>query len=43
MQAPLELEPWDKQFDRAAREWLLNRLEGYFFEGERVCELNGRF
>ena len=30
------VEPWDNQFKRAACEWLLNRLEGYFFEGSRV-------
>jgi hypothetical protein len=29
-------EPWDEQFRRAARDWLLLRLEGYFFEGNRV-------
>lgn len=32
-------EPWDDQFTKAARDWLLARLEGYFFEGGRVCEL----
>jgi len=27
-------EPWDSQLERALREWLLNRLEGYFdFDG----------
>jgi hypothetical protein len=29
-------EPWDDQQERALRQWLLNRLEGYFFEGERM-------
>lgn len=37
------VEPWDKQFERAAREWLLTRLEGYFFEGERVAGAADRF
>ncbi len=32
--------PWDEQFTQAARDWLLARLEGYFHEGQRVCELN---
>lgn len=36
-------EPWDEQFQKAAREWLLARLEGYFFEGQRVCELKDGF
>jgi hypothetical protein len=36
-------EPWDEQFRKAAREWLLARLEGYFFEGQRVCELKDGF
>ncbi len=36
-------EPWDEQFQKAAREWLLARLEGYFFEGKRVCELKDSF
>lgn len=36
-------EPWDEQFQKAAREWLLARLEGYFFEGKRVCELKDGF
>jgi hypothetical protein len=31
-------EPWDKQFTKAARDWLLARLEGYFFEGDRVLK-----
>jgi hypothetical protein len=30
-------EPWDEQIERALREWLLNRLEGYFFGGERMA------
>jgi hypothetical protein len=29
-------EPWEDQQERALRQWLLNRLEGYFFEGERM-------
>ena len=29
-------EPWDEQLDRALREWLLNRLEQFFFSGERM-------
>jgi hypothetical protein len=29
-------EPWDEQFTKAARDWLLTRLEGYFHEGSRV-------
>jgi len=36
-------EPWDDQFTKAARDWLLARLEGYFFEGGRVCELSDGF
>lgn len=36
-------EPWDEQFTRAARDWLLARLEGYFHEGQRVCELKDGF
>ena len=31
-------EPWDEQFTKAARDWLLARLEGYFFEGDRVSK-----
>ena len=31
-------EPWDEQLERALREWLLSRLEGYFFGGERMVE-----
>ena len=37
------LEAWDKQFERVAHEWLSNRLEGYFFDGSRVCELTDGF
>jgi hypothetical protein len=29
-------EPWDEQFQTAARNWLLLRLETYFFESERM-------
>ena len=36
-------EPWDEQFTKAARNWLLARLEGYFHEGQRVCELKDGF
>jgi len=36
-------EPWDEQFTKAARDWLLARLEGYFHEGQRVCELKDGF
>ena len=36
-------EPWDEQFQRAARDWLLARLEGYVFEGQRVCDLKASF
>ncbi|MGE4182528.1 MAG: hypothetical protein AB7J34_22105, partial [Limisphaerales bacterium] len=32
------LEPWDEQLVRALREWLLRRLETYFFGGERMAE-----
>ncbi len=35
--------PWDEQFTQAARDWLLARLEGYFHEGQRVCDLKGSF
>jgi len=35
--------PWDEQFTEAARAWLLARLEGYFFEGQRVCDLTESF
>lgn len=30
-------EPWAKRQQEALRQWLLARLEGYFFEGDRVC------
>jgi hypothetical protein len=36
-------EPWDAQFQKAAKDWLLARLEGYFFEGRRVCALSDGF
>ena len=36
-------EPWDEQWAKAARDWLLARLEGYFFEGQRVRDLKGSF
>ncbi len=36
-------EPWDEQFQKAARDWLLARLEGYFHEGQRVCEQKDGF
>jgi len=36
-------EPWDEQFQRAAKDWLLSRLEGYFFEGDRVCQITDGF
>jgi hypothetical protein len=36
-------EPWGEQFTKAARDWLLARLEGYFHEGQRVCELKDGF
>lgn len=32
-------EPWAKRQQSALRKWLLARLEGYFFEGERVCDI----
>jgi hypothetical protein len=35
--------PWDEQFTQAARDWLLARLEGYFFEGNRVCPITDGF
>ncbi len=32
-------EPWESQLERALREWLLNRLEGYFdFDGRMKAE-----
>jgi len=36
-------EPWDEQFKKAAGDWLLARLEGYFFGGQQVCELKDGF
>ncbi len=33
-----KVEPWDEQLVRALREWLLRRLETYFFGGERMVE-----
>ena len=36
-------ESWAKRQDEALRKWLLARLEGYFFEGSRVCELKDGF
>ena len=30
------MEPWDEQFQKAARDWLLLRLETYFLGGERM-------
>jgi hypothetical protein len=35
------VEPWDEQLERALREWLLNRLEGCFFGGERMVPVPG--
>ena len=35
--------PWDKQQDRALRQWLLKRLEGCFFEGDGVGRLEDGF
>jgi len=32
-----------ERLDLASREWLLARLEGYFFEGSRVCDLKDTF
>jgi len=37
------IEPWEKRQKEALRKWLLARLEGYFFEGSRVCDLNGSY
>ena len=35
-------EPWESQLERALREWLLNRLEGYFdFDGRMKAEQQG--
>jgi len=36
-------EPWAKRQQTALRKWLLARLEGYFFEGARVCDLGDSF
>lgn len=36
-------ETWDEQFTSASHDWLLARLEGYFHEGQRVCELKDGF
>ncbi len=36
-------EPWDSQREKAGAAWLLARLEGFFFEGQRVCELRDGF
>ncbi len=36
-------EPWDEQLEKACASWLLARMEGYFFEGQRVCELKDGF
>jgi hypothetical protein len=36
-------EPWNEQLTLALSEWLLNRLEGYFFEGNRMCALINGF
>lgn len=32
------VEPWDQQLERALRDWILLRLESYFFGGERMLE-----
>jgi hypothetical protein len=32
-------ESWEKSQQEALRQWLLARLEGYFHEGSRVCDL----
>lgn len=37
------IEPWAKRQTEALRKWLLARLEGCFFEGNRVCELTDGF
>ena len=35
-------EPWESQLERALREWLLNRLEGYFdFDGRMKADEQG--
>jgi hypothetical protein len=36
-------EPWEKSQQDALRQWLLARLESYFHEGSRVCDLAGTF
>lgn len=36
-------EPWAKRQKDALHKWLLARLEGYFFEGSRVCDLKDSF
>lgn len=36
-------ESWEKSQQEALRQWLLARLEGYFHEGNRVCDLAGGF
>ena len=36
-------EPWDEQLEKTCASWLLARMEGYFFEGQRVCELKDGF
>jgi hypothetical protein len=36
-------EPWAKRQQEALRKWLLARVEAYFFEGGRVCDLKGTF
>ncbi|RYG94350.1 MAG: hypothetical protein EON58_16450 [Alphaproteobacteria bacterium] len=36
-------ESWDSQFQRAATQWLLTRLEGYFHEGSRVSDRRDGF
>jgi hypothetical protein len=36
-------EPWDKQLERALKNWLLDRLESYFdFDGRMQCRLSLR-
>ena len=36
-------EPWAERQKEALRKWLLARLEGYFFDGGRVCDLKGSY
>ena len=36
-------ESWERSQQEALRQWLLARLEGYFHEGSRVCDLAGTF